>query len=131
MNVLQSFHELIINPKNVYADVNNKSKGYSSDAKANYTTNMLRAAHLWHSEISPAMHKLLVNGLRSYVATLKKASLRTNGQNIDERLNKLIENIEKKDYYVPTQVLDVFPVLAKFVQDTIRRGYPVVPTRDV
>ena len=118
MNVLQSFHELIINPKNVYADVNNKSKGYSSDAKANYTTNMLRAAHLWHSEISPAMHKLLVNGLRSYVATLKKASLRTNGQNIDERLNKLIENIEKKDYYVPTQVLDVFPVLAKFVQDT-------------
>ena len=76
---------------------------------------MLRAAHLWHSEISPAMHKLLVNGLRSYVATLKKASLRTNGQNIDERLNKLIENIEKKDYYVPTQVLDVFPVLAKLV----------------
>ena len=50
------------------------SQGYSLDAKANYTTNMLRAAHLWHSEISPAMHKLLVNGLRSYVATLKKAS---------------------------------------------------------
>ena len=117
---LQSFHELIRNPLNLYSDLNqmnlNRPK-YHKDI-ANYSTGLVQAAHLWHSKMAPELFKKLKTGLQNYVDSIGEINARYGGvQIIKENLQDLVKNLKYEKHYVPTQVLQLFPALSKFSQD--------------
>jgi len=58
---------------------------------AKYGTNLVNAAHLWHSEMSPALFKLLKSGLKNYIDTINDINTRTQGKDsaIANMKNKL------------------------------------------
>ena len=129
LNVLQSFHELIRNPNLIYKDYDKKGPSILDRGKgAKYGTNILNAAHLWHSEMSPALFKLLKSGLKNYIETINEINTRTQGKdsviaNMKNKLQDIYDSLVPEKNYVPTQVLDIFPTLSRFGQDIAQNKF--------
>ena len=131
LKVLQSFHELIRNPALIYKNFDKDGTSVLDRGKgAKYGTNLLNAAHLWHSEMSPALFKLLKSGLKSYIDTIKEINLRTKGvADIKDKLQDLYDSLQPEKNYVPTQILDMFPTLSRLTEDIANKNFDANPEK--
>ena len=118
--VIQTFHELIRNPALIYSDLSRidpNQPRYKQDI-SKYSTNLVTAAHLWHSKMAPELFKKLKSGLQSYVDAMGAVNSKYGGyESIKNKLQDLIDNLKQEKHYVPTQILQVFPTLHRLNQD--------------
>ena len=137
LNVLQSFHELIRDPNLIYKNYDKNGPSILDRGKgAKYGTNLVNAAHLWHSEMSPALFKLLKSGLKNYIDTINDINTRTQGKdsaiaNMKNKLQDIYDSLVPEKNYVPTQILDIFPTLSRFSQDLAQNKFKSGQTTEI
>jgi len=123
LKVVQAVYDLITDPKKIYTD-----KG-RSDAQRKYGTAIVEIASMWTGTgdkgqynlknnktggMRDKLYEILEEGLGDYVSVLKRQGIATQTMaQTERRIESIMEQFRKQKNYYPTQILDLFPTLAK------------------
>ena len=130
LKVVQAVYDLIIDPKKIYTD-----KG-RADAQRKYGTAVVEIASMWTgaggkgqyilrngktSGMRDKLYEILEDGLKDYISVIKRQGIATNTMDQTERrIESIMEQFKKQKNYYPTQILDLFPTLAKISESVYK-----------
>jgi|TARA_Y100000310_G_scaffold136448_1_gene135316 hypothetical protein len=131
LKVVQAVYDLITNPEKIYTD-----KG-RADAQRKYGTAIVEIASMWTGTgdkgqynlknnktggMRDKLYEILEEGLSDYVSVLKRQGIDTGTmEQTQKRIDSIIEQFRKQKNYYPTQILDLFPTLAK-ISESIHKS---------
>ena len=130
LKVVQAVYDLITDPKKIYTDKGRK------DAERTYGTAIVEIASMWTGTgdkgqynlknnktggMRDKLYEILEEGLSDYISVLKGQGVATHTmKQTEQRIESIMEQFRKQKNYYPTQILDLFPTLAKISESVYR-----------
>ena len=130
LKVVQAVYDLITDPKKIYTDKGRK------DAERTYGTDIVEIASMWTGTgdkgqynlknnktggMRDKLYEILEEGLSDYVSVLKGQGVATQTmKQTEQRIESIMEQFRKQKDYYPTQILDLFPTLAKISESVYK-----------